>query len=480
VYLKPIAFVVGLLVALSGGLMLIPAACDLLLSRQEALLFFRDACSTVLAGGTCALLTRPGAFRLDPRQILVLANLAWMTLAVFAALPFTSVGHMTFSDAFFETMSGITTTGSTVMSDLQDVDSGLLLWRSMLQWIGGIGFIVIAVAILPLIRVGGMRLFQSESSHWSDNKCLPRSGSIAKATVLVYLLLSVLCALGYFLAGMSVFDAVNHAMTTLSTGGYSTGDASMAGFSNSWIYWNGTAFMLLGSLPFILFVRAGNRVSHLLRDSQVQAFLGLMGVLWIGMTLWLTFTENKDFFSTFTEVAFNTTSVVTTTGYALGDYSRWGPMPAMVFFFLMLVGGCSGSTAGGIKIFRLQIAMQLLSRQLKQACHPRAFIVHRYNGEEVTADILRSLIAFCFFYSLLVALIAVLLSGMGLDTVTSLTAALTAVSNIGPGLGDIVGPAGNFSSFPDVGKWLLSMGMLMGRLEIITVLVLLTPAFWKN
>ena len=478
-YLKPIAFIVGLLVALCGGLMLIPASCDLFLNNAGALLFFRDGCATALAGSACALLARSGPFRLDPRQILVLANLAWMTLAALAALPFCSVGHLSFSDAFFETMSGITTTGSTVMSDLQHADKGLLLWRSMLQWIGGIGFIVIAVAILPLLRVGGMRLFQSESSDWSD-KCLPRSGSIAKATVLVYLCLSLLCTLGYYFGGMSIFDAINHAMTTLSTGGYSTDDASMGSFSNAWIYWNGTTFMLLGSLPFILFVRAGSRPGLLFFDSQVLAFLGFMALLWIGMTLWLTFTQNQDFFFTLTRVAFNTTSVVTTTGYALGDYSRWGNMPAMVFFFLMLVGGCSGSTAGGIKIFRFQIAIQLLSRQLKQACHPRAFIVHRYNGEEVTADILRSLIAFCFFYSLLVALIAVLLSGMGVDMVTSLTAALTAVSNIGPGLGDVVGPAGNFASLPDMAKWLLSLGMLMGRLEIITVLVLFTPAFWKD
>ncbi len=479
--LKPVLYVIGLFTMVFGLTMFIPAAYDLAIHSSGARNFSISAGLTCLSGGLIVLTTRIRHFSLDPRQIFLLTSLCWITLSAFGALPFMFVENMSFTDAFFETMSGITTTGSTVMTQLHMVDKGILLWRSLLQWLGGIGFIVMAVAILPFLKVGGMRLFQSESSDWSD-KCMPRSGSIAKGVVITYLILSSLCALGYKLGGMNSFEAVNHAMTTLSTGGYSTTDSSIGHFDSYWIYWNGTLFMLLGSLPFVLFVKASRgHASDLFFDSQVKAFVGFMVALWVVMALWQSLTSTHwDFFHSLTMVAFNTTSVVTTTGYALTDYTTWSEMATTVFFFLMFIGGCSGSTAGGIKIFRYQIGAKLLLMQLKQVSHPRAFLVHRYNGTEITSDILRSLVAFCFFYGLLIAFITVVLTAMGLDMITALTGSITAISNVGPGLGEIIGPAGNFIPLPDAAKWLLSFGMLMGRLEIITVLVLLTPSFWRN
>ncbi|WP_281645424.1 TrkH family potassium uptake protein [Parendozoicomonas sp. Alg238-R29] len=478
--LKPVLYVISLFTMVFGLLMLVPALCDLTIGSPHAASFFESAIWTFLAGGLCVLITRTEQFRLDPRQIFILTNLSWVTLSAFGALPFVLIEDMSFTDAFFETMSGVTTTGSTVMAGLEQVDKGVLLWRSLLQWLGGIGFIVMAVAILPFLKVGGMRLFQSESSDWSD-KCMPRSGSIAKRVVITYLILSTLCTIGYKLGGMTLFEAINHSMTTLSTGGYSTSDSSMGHFTHSWIYWNGTIFMLLGSLPFVLFVKCTKGYSEdLFKDSQVQAFLGFMIVVWVSLALWQTLTKDWNFFYSLTLVAFNTTSVVTTTGYALTDYSTWSGLATTVFFFLMFVGGCSGSTAGGIKIFRFQIGFKLLLMQLKQVSHPRAFLVHRYNGVEITNDILRSMVAFCFFYALLIAIMTILLSAMGLDIITSMSGSITAVSNVGPGFGELIGPAGNFINLPDAAKWVLSFGMLMGRLEIITVLVLLTPSFWRN
>ncbi len=463
-----------------GLLMVIPAMCDLTVGSNSAAAFFESAIWTFLSGGLTVLFTRSQTFRLDPRQIFIFTSLSWVTLSAFGAVPFMLVEQMSFTDAFFETMSGVTTTGSTVMTGLDTVDKGVLLWRSILQWLGGIGFIVMAVAILPFLKVGGMRLFQSESSDWSD-KCLPRSGSIAKRVVLVYLLLSTLCALGYKLGGMTLFEAINHSMTTLSTGGYSTSDASMGHFTNTWIYWNGTIFMLLGGLPFVLFVKCMQGYTEdLIKDSQVKAFIGFMVAVWIIMAFWMTLHTERGFFESLTLAAFNSTSVVTTTGYALTDYSAWTGFTSTIFFFLMFVGGCSGSTAGGIKIFRFQIGFRLLQMQLKQASHPRAFLLHTYNGQEITSDILRSLVGFCFFYGLLIAIMTIALSALGLDMMTSLSGSITAVSNVGPGFGEIIGPAGNFLTLPDSAKWILSFGMLMGRLEIITVLVLLSPSFWRN
>ncbi|WP_330926278.1 TrkH family potassium uptake protein [Candidatus Sororendozoicomonas aggregata] len=442
--------------------------------------FLLSAGITGASGGALFLGTKPDNFALKPREAFLLTNVSWLVLSTYAAIPFMLELHLSYTDAFFETMSGITTTGSTVLSGLDHMEKGVLLWRSLLQWLGGIGFIVMAVAVLPFLKVGGMRLFQSESSDWSE-KVMPRSGSIAKRIVAIYFWLTITCAYFYYLGGMTGFEAINHAMTTLSTGGYSTSDSSMANFTNPYIHWVAIIFMLLGSLPFVLFVRFfKGDIQSLLKDRQVRAFIGFMLILWGFFSLWLVFNSQYNLWQAFTLVAFNTTSVVTTTGFALTDYTLWGGFAAALFLFLTVIGGCSGSTTGGIKIFRLQIGARLLGIQLRLLSHPRSCLVHSYNGQLITEDILRSLIGFGFFFGLLSILMTLLLCLMGLDLITSMSGALTAIANVGPGLGDIIGPAGNFKSLPDSAKWLLSGGMLMGRLEITTVLVLFTASFWKD
>lgn len=477
---KPILYLSGLFLMGLGILMLIPGLFTLSMNDTGAGAFFKSSAYTCLSGLLLFVLTRSQPFNLISRQIFLLTNVSWILVSVFAALPFVLAEEMSYTDAFFETMSGITTTGSTVMSHLVTVCGGILLWRSILQWLGGIGFIAMAVAVLPFLKVGGMRLFRSESSDWSE-KTLPRSGSIAKRIILLYSIITLLCMTGYLLSGMNLFDAVNHAMTTVSTGGYSTSDASMGNFDNAWTHWNATFFMILGSLPFALFIKflRGDRTS-LFRDRQVQAFIVLLVMIWALLSVWLWLNSGYDWFESLTLAAFNTTSIITTTGYTLTDYSLWGGFATSLFFFLTFTGGCSGSTTGGIKIFRFQIGFKLLHIQLKQLNHPRAFLIQSYNGIEITNDILRSLVAFSALFALLVALLTTSLSLLGLDFITSLSGAVTAIANVGPGFGDVINPSGNFATLPDTAKWLLCAGMLMGRLEIITVLVMFLPSFWRN
>ena len=478
---RPVFYVVGLLLCILSGLMLIPIVSDLLffsIDTHEA--FAVSAGITIITGLLLVYYCKPKHFSLRPREMFLLTNVVWLSLCVFGALPFVLQMDMSFTDAFFETMSGITTTGSTVLTGLDTMNPAILLWRSELQWLGGIGFVVVAVAILPFLRVGGMRLFQSESSDWSD-KAIPRSRVLARKVVELYIGLSFACALAYFLGGMTVFEAINHAMTTLSTGGFSTSDASMGHFSNPAIQWTGALFMLLGSLPFVLLVRfLSGKTDELYKDVQVRLFFkGLIGV-WVFLTVWLLFNSDYSIFEALTLVAFNTTSVVSTTGYAFTDYTLWGGFAGAFIFFLSFVGGCSGSTAGGVKVFRFQIGMKVLNNQLKLLSHPRACFNMTYNGQTMTPEIIRSFSSFSFFFLVLVSIVTLLLCFMGVDFMTSLSGAVTAIANVGPGIGDTIGPAGNFATLPDAAKWVLAIAMLMGRLEIMTVLVLFTPICWKN
>ncbi len=477
---RPVLYVIGLFLIALAKLMLLPVLYDLFTGQPDIWSFIRASAATSAVGFFLTVTCRATDFNLKSRHIFLITNSCWLSLTFFAALPLWFKLDISYTDAFFETMSGVTTTGSTVLTGLDAMHRDVLLWRSTLQWLGGIGFIVTAVAVLPFLKVGAMRLFQSESSDWSE-KAMPRSGSIAKSVLIIYCSLTAFCAYLYFLGGMTGFEAINHAMTTLSTGGYSTSDSSMGHFDSFFIIWTSTIFMILGGLPFVLFLRCmKGDFDSLWRDTQVQTFVCFLILLWVGFSLWLWNHSDYSFWESLTLVAFNTTSTITTTGYALGDYSLWGGFAVILFFFLTFVGGCSGSTAGGIKVFRFQIGAKLLNIQLKQLVHPRAFFVQTYNGQQIDSAILRSLVGFCFFFALLITAITLLLSLLGLDPITSLSGAVTAVANVGPGLGEIIGPAGNFSSLPDSAKWLLSLGMLMGRLEVITVLVLFTPTFWKG
>lgn len=445
----------------------------------NAFLFTAVACAVCSLIGFIFTLGR--RFEVTSMQLYLITVSSWCLFAVLGALPmYIGIPTLSFTDAFFESMSGITTTGSTVLMGLDTMPHSLLLWRAVLQWVGGIGIIMLGIAILPFLRIGGMRLFSTESSDWSG-KSLPRAQSLIRNIGIVYISISLLACLSYHLAGMGLFDAVVHAMSTVSTGGFSNYDASVGYFGDDpAILWVGSLFMLLGALPFGLYVSAlHDKPEALWRDSQVRGFLSFVALVVLVLSTERVLHSDLSFFSAMTHATFNIVSIITTTGYVSEDFTLWGSYAVVVFFYLMFVGGCSGSTAGAIKVFRFQIAILLLRNQLHLMRHPHAMLITKYNGRELSDDIVRSIVGFTFYFAFTIAVLAFFLSLTDLDFLTSLSAAATAVTNVGPGLGDVVGPSGNFSSLSDTAKWLLSAGMLLGRLEIMTVLVLFTRTFWK-
>ncbi len=477
---RPILLVIGLVLSKLALFMYVPTLVAFFTGTGGFLEFGQSVLITHLVAFACLSVGRTAHFRLSVRDMFLITSLVWTIASAFAALPFVFINHISFTDAYFETMSGITTTGSTVLSGLDNMAPSILLWRSTLQWLGGIGFIVMAVAVLPMLNVGGMRLFQTESSDWSD-KSSPRAKTVAKNIVLVYLTLTALCFLAYLITGMSTFDAINHAFTTLSTGGYSTSDGSMNHFSNA-AHWVGTFFMFLGGLPFLLFVSAmkKKKLDALVNDAQVRGFTYLFVASSLMVAAWLVIRDGYTVLDALRVSSFNIVSVVTTTGFGLEDFTAWGALPTTLFAFLMMAGACSGSTSGGIKVFRFQIAITLLNKQMMKLIHPSGVFVQRYNKRPVNDDIVRSVVAFGLMFFITIIAIAAGLSILGLDPITSISGAITAVANVGPGMGCVIGPTGNFAPLPDAAKWLLSLGMLMGRLEILTLLVLFFPAFWRR
>ncbi|WP_299796575.1 TrkH family potassium uptake protein [uncultured Shewanella sp.] len=476
--LRPLLFILGIFLSTLTVFMFIPLFFALFYGEETVGAFMIASLVTGTCASACMHQGRGYQLHLNIRDMFLLTSLTWLIVSFFAAMPFTLYHGINYTDAFFETMSGITTTGSTVLSGLDKMDHSILIWRSLLQWMGGIGFIVMAVAVLPFLNVGGMRLFRTESSDWSD-KAIPRTQDMAKHLFYIYILLTVCCGLAYHWAGMNWFEAINHSMTTLSTGGYSTSDSSMAAFSNQ-AHWVGTIFMAAGGLPLLIFVNCIQHRSLLVwNDAQVKGFLLFILTVSLCLALWLWMGHEMTPIDALRLASFNVVSVVTTTGYGLTDYTAWGALANVAFLFLMFAGSCSGSTSGGIKIFRFQIAIAIMREQLKQQFHPNGVFKERYNNRVISEDIVRSLVTFVLLFMLVIVVLSVILVMTGLDPTTSFTGAVTAVTNVGPGLGHTIGPAGNFSTLPDVAKWALAIGMLLGRLEILTVAVLFHPGFWK-
>jgi len=478
--LAPLFLVISVALTALAVSMFLPALVGLYYDTGNTSEFIYSALICLACGavfGTLGMLYRTS--HLLTRQMFMITGGTWLILPIFATLPLIlSRSELSFADSMFETVSGLTTTGSTILSHLDAMPQDILLWRSLLQWLGGIGIICMAVAILPFLKVGGMRLFQTESSHWSDDNA-PRAQQLVKSIIYIYIALTMLCSLAYYLCGMSGLDAFNHALATLSTGGFSTTDQSFTDRSlvTQWVC---IFFMLSGAVPFVLYVyffTGHKRV--MLKDSQVRGLLVLVGLISVAIALQRIYTGSGDYFSVFTRSAFNVTSIITTTGFASSDYSQWGNFTICALFFAMFIGGCSGSTSGGTKIFRLQLFLLLFREQLLRLVHPRLSASRKYNNQVVGPEVITALSAYIFI--LLSSLIALSL-GLALtdlDLITSLSGAATALMNVGPGLGDLIGPAGNFSSLSDAAKWLLSVGMILGRLEFLTILILLTPSYWR-
>ncbi len=477
---RPVVFILGVLLSILAIAMIIPAVVDAMIGHTDWQVFTAAGGATLFVGVAMVLTTRSGGFVFSLREAFLLTNLAWLVIAIFGALPFAfSELDLSVTDAFFESMSGITTTGATVIVGLDSAPPGILLWRSILQWLGGIGIIVMAISILPVLRVGGMQLFRVEA--FETDKVLPRAAQIAGGIVIVYLALTALAAIILWALGMTGFEAVAHAMTSIATGGFSTSDLSLKYFDSAAIDWAISAFMVLGSLPFVLYLRLlRGSPGFFLRDSQVRWMLTIMAGGIIAVALWLWWSGAMTADSSLRYAAFNVISIMTGTGYSTAAFDTWGGFVMAIMFTLMFVGGCAGSTTCGIKIFRFQVLYATALTQMKRLLQPNGVFFPYYNGRPVSESVSASVMAFFFLFIASFGFLAMGLGLFGLDFVTAVSGAASAIANVGPGLGDTIGPSGTYQPLPDGAKWLLCAGMLLGRLELFTILVLFMPMFWRN
>jgi trk system potassium uptake protein TrkH len=478
--LRPILYTLGALICMMSAGMIVPIAVDVIAGNPDWEVFLLAMFMSLAVGGMFVMANRDTGDALNLRQAFLLTTLAWSVLPAFAALPIAfSELDLSYTDAYFEAMSGLTTTGSTVISGLDNAPPGILIWRALLQWFGGIGIIVMAVAVLPMLQVGGMQVFKAESFDTVE-KILPKASQISGVISGIYLALTAVCTILYMVAGMGAFDALAHAMTVIATGGFSTSDGSIGGFDSYAIDMVTLMFMIIGSIPFVLLLQLiRGRPLVFWRDEQVQGFLKLVALLCVGVTVWLIIWKDFTLGEAFRYGSFNIVSILTGTGYATTDYAQWGAFSATLFFLVMFIGGCAGSTSCGIKIFRFQVLLKSMRSWVNHIIQPNGMFVPTYNKRPIAEDVKSSVMSFMTLFLGLVVLLAIAISATGEDWITSFSSAGTALANVGPGLGEKVGPAGNFGGLTDMAKWLMSMGMLVGRLEIFSVLVLFSPAFWR-
>ncbi len=475
---KTVFFTLGILQIILGIFMLIPVIVQFLYGEIDSS-FFGASIVTIIFGTLFFLSNLDHDKKLNLQQAFLLTALSWLSIAIFGSLPFSfSSINFSFTNAFFESMSGITTTGSTIISNLESMPKGILLWRAILQWLGGIGIIVMAITLMPIMNVGGMQLFKI-SNNDSSEKILPKSKEIALRLIYIYSSLTLLCAISYKILGMNTFDSITHSMTTIATGGFSNYNQSIGFFNNSYIEISAMIFIILGSLPFIAYIKflGGNKKIFIL-DNQIKGFFKIIFFSIVILTLYLTINNSSQF--NLRSIFFNIISILTGTGYVNAQFDNWGEFPLILFLGLMFIGGCAGSTTCGIKIFRIQILYSFISNQIKKIIYPKGVFVLKYDQNPVDNKFVASIISFIYLYLVIFFVISALLSLTGLDFITSLSGAATSISNVGPGLGSIIGPNGNFSSLPDISKWILSLGMILGRLELFAILVLFLPSFWKN
>lgn len=476
-----VGFTIGIIISFLGIAELIPALVDMGAPHSNTKAFLTGSLVCMFFGGCLIFSNNNPQSTINIKQAFLLTTLSWASMGLFASIPlYLSDLNLSFSDAFFEALSGITTTGSTILSGLDAMSSGILVWRSIIQWIGGIGIVCFAIVFLPFLRIGGMKLFRTESSDRYE-KAMPKTAHIVSAILKIYCALTVVCAATYYYLGMSFFDAVNHALTTIPTGGYSTHDASFGYFDNPALQLSGSLFMLLGGLPFILYVKLVFQGKNaFFNDDQFKTIIAMLCSFTMIMTIWLWNSSGYSLADSFRYSVFNIISVVTTTGYATTDYLLWGPFAVTFFFFLTYLGACAGSTSGGLKTMRLIVVYKATSRQIKHLIYPNGVFAVHYQKQPIEHSVILTVLGFLGMYVIANVLLTAALTLTGIDFSTAISGAATSLANVGPGIGNVIGPAGNFSSLPDPAKWLLCLGMLIGRLEILTVAVLFSYEFWKD
>ena len=477
---KTVFFTLGVLQVILGLAMIIPVIIQFIYSELDSS-FISSGIITIVFGILFFLSNLDHDKKLNLPQAFLLTALSWLSIAVFGSLPFIfSKLNLNITDAFFESMSGITTTGSTVIVNLDIAPKSILLWRAILQWLGGIGIIVMAITLMPIMNVGGMQLFKI-SSNDNAEKILPRSKEISLRLIIIYSILTFLCALFYKIFGMNFFDSLTHSMTTIATGGFSNYNESIGYFDSALIETTSMIFILLGSIPFIAYIKFLNGDKKIFfSDTQIKTFFKVVIFSIIILFIYLAISKQNLFEISIRSVAFNVISILTGTGYVTKDFDQWGNFPLIFFLILMFIGGCAGSTACGIKIFRIQLLYHFLLNQLKKIVYPRGIFFIKYEKNNIDDKFMSSVISFIFLYIVIFFILTAILSLTGLDFITSISGAATSISNVGPGLGETIGPNGNFSSLSSPSKWALSLGMILGRLELFAILVLFIPSFWRK
>ena len=478
---RPILNILGLLLCIESIALLIPMIFDYINNNEDWKQFFFISCLTFFIGLVLYVGFKNEKLKINLRQAFLLTILSWLVIALFGSLPFMySSSSLNFTNAFFESVSGITTTGSTVISNLDSLSEGILIWRSLLQWFGGIGIIVLAVAILPTLQIGGMQLLHMEHDDPYE-KTLPKINKFIFEIIFLYFGLTILCLFSYYFNGMNGFDSLIHSMTTISTGGFSNKSLSFGYFDSQALESISILFMILGSLPFVIFIKfIHGQKNSLFKDDQIRLFIFLLVSIILISCFWVKHYLNIEWSSALRLTTFNITSILTGTGYTSTNYNNWGGFGLIIILMIMFIGGCAGSTTGGVKIFRFQILFRGVRLQIKKLTQPHAVFLMKFNKKTVTENTYTSIISFFFIYILLFILSSVILSFLGLDFLTALSASASAISNVGPGVGEIIGPNGNYSGINEIGKWVLAFTMLIGRLEIFTILVLFSKNFWKK
>jgi len=475
---KTVFFTLGILQIILGISMIFPIIIQIIFDELDSS-FISASLITIIFGTLFFLSNLDHDKKLSLQNAFLLTALSWLSIAVFSSLPFIfSNLNLSITDSFFESMSGITTTGSTIITDLNSSPKAILLWRALLQWLGGIGIIVMAITLMPIMNVGGMQLFKVSSSDASE-KILPKTKEITLRLILIYLILTFLCSFFYNICGMKFFDSLTHSMTTIATGGFSNYNESIGYFNNIKIEIVSMIFIILGSIPFISYIKfLSGKKNIFYTDTQIKSFIKIIFYSILILFIYLTI-FNKSFSDvSLRSISFNVISILTGTGYVTQNFDNWGSFPLIYFLILMFIGGCAGSTACGIKIFRVQILYLFLKNQLKKIIYPRGIFIIKYDNNNVNEKFMASIIAFIYLYIIIFFIITAMLSLSGLDFTTSISGAATSISNVGPGLGELIGPNGNFSQLPDFSKWVLSFGMILGRLELFAILVLFLPSFW--
>ena len=477
---KTVFFILGILQIILGLSMIFPIITQFIFGELDSS-FISASIITIIFGVLFLLSNLQSEKKLNLQHAFLLTALSWLSVAIFGSLPFMfSKLSLSITDSFFESMSGITTTGSTIITDLNSAPKAILIWRAILQWLGGIGIIVMAITLMPIMNIGGMQLLKVSTTDGSE-KILPKTKEITIRIIIIYLILTFFCGFFYNVFGMKFFDSLTHSMTTIATGGFSNYNDSIGHFNNFKIEIISMIFILLGSIPFISYIKYLNGNKNIFyNDVQIKSFIKIIFFSILILFLFLVL-FHKDFSAiSLRHITFNVISVLTGTGYVTTNFDSWGNFPLIYFFILMFIGGCAGSTTCGIKIFRVQILYLFLKNQLKKIIYPRGIFIIKYDNNNVNDKFMASIISFIYLYIIIFFIIAALLSLSGLDFTTSVSGAATSISNVGPGLGELIGPNGNFSQLPDFSKWVLSLGMILGRLELFAILVLFLPSFWQK